>query len=90
MLPVHEGLTLERVRVDIDRAQYVDCTFRRCEIVYHGGAFHFPGCSFDQCGWTFVDEAERTMQLLALLCRSDPGLARMFGTQFGLIKEYAH
>ena len=90
MPPVHEGLTLERVRVDIDKAQYVDCTFRRCEIVYHGGAFHFSGCTFDQCSWSFVDEAERTLNLLALLCRSDPGLARMIEAQLGLIKGYTH
>jgi len=87
---IHVSSLFENQRVEIDKAQYRSCVFRRCEIVYSGGPFAFPECTFDQCAWSFVGEAERTLALIVILSRSDPGLARHFGQMLGVIHEYAN
>ena len=90
MPSLYKNRVFENERIAIDEIQYVDCIFRRCEIVYRGGPWAFPGCTFEQCGWSFDAAAQRTLALTAVLCQADPGLARTIGLQLGLVHEKTH
>ena len=57
--------TFEDVRIELDANQYVNCTFKRCRIVYSGaGPFSLDGCTFDDVRWQFSGRAANTLAFM--------------------------
>ena len=49
----------------LDGNEYFGCSFIRCELKFGAsGDVTLGGCSFEQCKWSFVDAAARTIQFM--------------------------
>jgi len=76
--------------VDLHVGVYINCVFERCELVFDGRPVHLEGNAFLGCHWSFKGPAEATLQLLEVLCRQDPQVARDVGLRLGLVSEQTH
>lgn len=63
----YEGRTLERQVLLLEDCWFVNCVLRECRIFYRGGSYIFENTRFENCQWTFQNEAGQTVQLLALI-----------------------
>ncbi len=84
---VHSHCEFVGTTVMMSGQQYENCSFINCELVVDGRPVHLVGCSFDGCHWSFVGPAGTTLELLGLLCRGDPELAKVIGRLLGFIHE---
>jgi hypothetical protein len=69
--------------LQLDGESYNGCEFRKCRLVYSGGAVpKFTDCRFDGCDWKFEGPAARTLEHLKVVWGAGgKGLVQ------GLIKE---
>ena len=67
-IPLRENLRFTDEDVHIDEAQFFNCTFIACRIIYTGKPLPgFNNCTFDRCQWVFDGAAENTIQYFAAL-----------------------
>lgn len=60
-----ENSKFENTEEKLDGNIYVNCTFKRCRLVYGGtGVVTLEGCGFHECSWSFVDAAARTINFM--------------------------
>ena len=69
----YEGRTFTRQTFRLEECWFVNCVLRECRLFYGGRSFLFENTSFDNCQWTFLDEALHTVQLLTSLRLIQPG-----------------
>lgn len=73
----HVAKIFENVPVEVDGEEFLDCEFRRAELVYSGGPVPvFTGCTFDSVNFMFQGAAGRTTAFIAFL-HSVPGIGRL-------------
>ena len=63
----YEGRTLDGQVFQLEECWFVNCILRNCRIFYRGGTFIFDNTNFQNCQWTFQDQANNTAQLLSLI-----------------------
>jgi hypothetical protein len=51
VLLAHREVVFEDATVYVTGHAYLGCTFRRCTLVYNGGAGNFERCRFEGCVW---------------------------------------
>lgn len=78
----HEGVLFSDRDVQLDGVEFVGCEFQRCVLVYSAEpniigdvGLHLTGCHFEDCQWSFVGAAGRT--LVALRDLSMDGFAQV-------------
>lgn len=60
----HLDEVLENQVIRLEEVFLVNCVLKKCHIFYGGKSFQFLGCDFQDCTWTFLDEAMNTVELL--------------------------
>ncbi|MEM7301693.1 MAG: hypothetical protein AAF468_11475 [Pseudomonadota bacterium] len=62
----HSGKTFSGGDLELDAKEFHNCTFNHCNLIYRGGLPPaMSGCSFNNCGWQFGDDAARTLGFLS-------------------------
>lgn len=62
----YESNTFVDMTLDLEGNEFVQCTFKRCTLVYSGGDhIHLDGCKFVNCKWGFKGAAARTVDFLS-------------------------
>jgi len=82
--PVFTGHTFKNERIPINRANYEDCKFFDCTILFDGvGSIHIVGCEFHGCSHHFVGAAADTVNYLReFFIKNDfDTFAKTFGLQ---------
>jgi hypothetical protein len=69
----YQGRTLEGQTFLLEECWFVNCVLRECRIFYRGGAYIFENTRFENCQWSFQNEAAQTVQLLSLIGLLQPG-----------------
>jgi len=61
----YENETFEDRVIQLDGNQYINCTFRRCQLQFGGlASVTLESCNFNQCSWTFTEAAARTVNFM--------------------------
>lgn len=64
-LPIVQGKTFTRERVNLDGTHFIDCNFAECTIVYSGNAVRVEGCIFTpNTRWELRESAGMTIEVL--------------------------
>ena len=83
------GRRFERERVAVSGGRFERCTFAACELVFDGRPVHLVDNLFEDCVWSFEGPAGATLQLLALLCRSEARFRAVLARTLGLAEDQA-
>lgn len=60
----YEGRTLTEQVFQLEECWFVNCVLRDCRIFYSGGSYIFENTRFENCQWTFQNQAHQTFLLL--------------------------
>lgn len=63
----YENQTFIGETFKIEECRLVNCVLKGCIILYSGGLFELLNTRMENCQWQFLDEAQRTVQLLGMI-----------------------
>jgi hypothetical protein len=63
----YEGRSFTGQVFQLEECWFVDCILRECRVFYSGGSYIFENTTFENCQWTFQDQANQTVLLLRLI-----------------------
>jgi hypothetical protein len=83
-----ENTTVTGERVKLDGNSYVNVTFERCIMEYHGTAsVKLQDCKFVACRWAFDGPAGNTIRFMSAIYQNgDPTLQKLIDDTFGSIR----
>jgi hypothetical protein len=71
-----ENQTFTDTVVTLDYNEFLNCTFTRCRIVFHGGGFAIAAPKLNASQFVLADSASNTLALLKMLNDIDPQMTR--------------
>jgi len=62
-ITVHEGDTIIASTFVVEEHVFINCKLKNCRLFYSGGSFEWVNTSFENCAWSFRDDAGNTVRL---------------------------
>lgn len=72
-MTVHEGDTFIATTFVVEEHIFVNCKIKNCRLFYSGGSFEWVNTSFENCTWSFLNEAGNTVRLAMSIGMLKPG-----------------
>lgn len=60
--------------VTLDYNEFIDCEFRNCAVLFHGGTFSLVRARFHEVRFGLGDAADRTLAFLRLIRAQNPAM----------------